>query len=458
MKPFLLLSIILSLLVSSSCTIPNTDDSNNTELGWNLHWSDEFDDGVFDDSKWTREVMPPGTVNKEWQRYIAESTHSWEADGNMVLKLSYDGPTLAQGNYTSARINSSGKFDFTYGKIQARIRIDYMEQGVWPAFWMLGSSCDEYGGPVGWPDCGEIDILEVIGGTDATSQKDREREAWTTIHWRNPVRNPINDHDGRKYENGMLVLDEPVHGDAYHIYEVIWDEKYITTLLDGKVFFSASIEGANKSEFHEDFFLLFNIACGGEWPGNPTLQQDVHMYVDWVRVYKKDELNPPSRPVVPLRNGTFDGTPAFWQPIGFNWEFGYPGGWDQTRASYDIVNNEYVCDLIYPAEDWNPKIRQIGLTLFGQHSYTLRFDARSIGTSRNIIVQCGPTERDIVGGDMYLHESLQLSTAMKTFEYTFTASDTIYNGGVFFLCGLETADVVLDNIELVDNTDPSLYD
>lgn len=431
------------------------NNNNDVEIdpteGWNLYWNDEFNDGVFDTAKWTREAMAPGTVNNEWQRYTSDPSHSWEEDGNMVLKLSYDGPSISEGSYTSARIHSSGKFDFTYGKVQARIRVDHMEQGVWPAFWMLGSSCDEYGGDVYWPECGEIDIMEVIGGTDTTSYKDRETEAWSTIHWcAPPGPDPENEHVGRLYENSMLVLEDKIWGEEYHIYEMVWDEEYITVSLDGNIFFTASITGVNKTEFHENFFMLFNIACGGDWPGDPTLTQDVHMYVDWVRVYKKDETNPPVRPVIELRNGTFDNTAAYWMTRGFNWEFGYPGGWDQVRSSYDIVNGEYVCDLIYAAEIWNPYIRQTALTFFEGHEYTLKFDARSLGAGRTIGVECGQTERS--WGEFYLQEMFAITTSMTTYEYTFTAPETIYNGMVSFLVGEVDVDVVLDNVELIDNS------
>ncbi len=471
MKKHMKISIFvsLSILLLFGCPQTNSGDPNSgdpnsespnseeTNSGWDLYWSDEFNDGIFDTEKWTREAMAPETVNFEWQEYTSESTHSWVEDGNMVLKLSYDGPTKASGNYTSARINSADKFEFTYGKIQAKIRIDYMTQGVWPAFWLLGASCDEYGGDVLWPECGEIDILEVIGGNDSTSNKDRTTEAWSTMHWCTPPGpDPTNEHVGRKYENGMLVLDEPVWGDEYHLYEVIWDEEYIKASLDGNIFFTASITDVNKSEFHEPFFIVMNIANGGNWPGDSTLEQDVHMYIDWIRVYKENETAPIVEPVG-LRNGTFDDTAAFWQTIGFNWEFGWPSGWDQTRASYDIVNGEYVCDLIYAAEDWNPKIRQVGLTYLEGHSYTFKFDARSIGVNRSIKAQCGSTERDLGSEYMYLNETIPLTTNMETFEYTFTAPETIYNGGVFFLVGLENVDVVLDNVELIDNTDPSVY-
>lgn len=442
--------------ISRTVYVGDNNSGNVVEIdpeeGWNLYWSDEFNDGVFDTTTWTREAMAPGTVNNEWQRYTSDPSHSWEEDGNMVLKLSYDGPSVAQGNYTSARVNSAGKLDFTYGKVQAKIRVDHMQQGVWPAFWLLGSSCDEYGGDVYWPECGEIDIMEVIGGTDSISYKDREKEAWSTIHWCEPPGpDPNNEHVGRLYENSMLVLEDKIWGEEYHIYEMVWDEEYITVSLDGNIFFTASITGVNKSEFHENFFMLFNIACGGDWPEEPTLTKDVHMYVDWVRVYKKDESNPPTRPVVQLRNGTFDNSAAFWMTRGFNWEYGYPGGWDQVRSSYNIVNGEYVCDLMLAAEIWNPYIRQTALTLFEGHEYTLKFDARSLGVGRTIGLECGPSERNY-SGTYYLSETLQLTTTMSTYEYSFTAPETIYNGVISFLVGLENVDVVLDNVVLIDNS------
>jgi beta-glucanase (GH16 family) len=456
--------LVIALAISCEVATPNnpgTDtggNDNGDEYNWQLVWSDEFDDGVFDTTKWTREAMAPQTVNLEWQEYTTSETHSWEEDGNMVLKLSYDGPSRSVGNYTSARINSADKFEFTYGKISARIRIDYMEQGVWPAFWLLGASCNEYGGTVPWPECGEVDILEIIGGTDGTSGKDREKEAWSTMHWSIPPGPTVdNQNIGRKYENGMLVLNDKIWGSEYHTYEVIWDEEYISASIDGNIYFTGNIEDVNKSEFHEDFFIILNIACGGNWPGDPTLEQDVHMYIDWIRVFEEDSTTPYEREVIGLRNGTFDSSPEYWQPIGFNWEYGWPAGWDQTRASYDVVNGEYICDLIYAAENWNPKIRQTNLTFFNQHNYTLKFDARSLGVNRTMYVHCGPSERDLGGDLMYLNQTVPVTTTMQSYEYTFTATDTIFNGGLFFLVGEENVDVVLDNIELIDNTDSTLY-
>lgn len=431
--------------------------------GWELFWHDEFNDGVFDTTKWTREEMAAGTVNNEWQKYSTSPDYSWEENGNMVLRLSLDeNKEIGPGNYTSARINSAGKFDFTYGKIQSRIRIDYMDQGVWPAFWMLGSSIDEYGGNVLWPECGEIDILEVIGGTDSrgTYDRNREHEAWATLHWStDPGPTANNQHTGRKYENGMLVLDEPIWGitdNDYHIFECTWDKDFISISLDGNIYFTASVTDFDQSEFDNPFFLLYNIACGGDWPGAPTLDKDVHMYVDWVRVYKEDESNPPSRIYTGLRNGTFDNSAEFWQPIGYNRYYGYPAGWDMPRANYEIVNGEYICNVFLPDEAWNPKIRQIGLTLFRGQEYTLMFDACSIGDNREIKVQCGPSEPFIDEEDVVweLDKSITLSTSTETYGYRFTPSKTIYNGGLFFLVGEgeneigNSTGIILDNVSL----------
>ena len=154
---------------------------------------------------------------------------------------------------------------WTYGKIEARVSIPSF-QGSWPAFWMLGESISS----VGWPSCGEIDVMEHVNTSN---------EIHGTIHWQ--------DHHDQYANYGAGT---PYLGAGYHVYEVQWDAQYIKWFLDGNQFHTVNIEnGINgTTEFHHDFFILLNMAVGGNWPGFNVDDAafPAKMYVDYIRVYQ----------------------------------------------------------------------------------------------------------------------------------------------------------------------------
>ncbi|HUX60335.1 MAG TPA: glycoside hydrolase family 16 protein, partial [Ignavibacteriaceae bacterium] len=138
--------------------------------GYKLVWSDEFNDSTLDLSKWSFEIGNNHGYNNEMEYYTSRTQNCSEQNGLLTitaLKESYSG-----FNYTSARINTQNKFSFKYGKIEARIKLPY-GQGIWPAFWMLGDNINQ----VSWPGCGEIDIMEMIGG------QGRENTVYGSAHW-----------------------------------------------------------------------------------------------------------------------------------------------------------------------------------------------------------------------------------------------------------------------------------
>lgn len=231
---------------------------------WNLVWSDEFNGTSLNTADWTAENGTGGSGwgNNELQYYTNRSQNLQVTGGNLVItaqKESYNG-----SSYTSARIKTQGKKSFTYGKIEARMKLP-SGQGIWPAFWMLGSNMDT----VGWPKSGEIDIMERVNNNAYVNG---------TVHW------DANGHAEYGKVSGNLDFSQ------YHVYSVEWDAKYIRWYVDGSLFNEFYIENntGNTEEFQKPFFLLLNLAVGGNWPGSPNASTafPAQMLVDYVRVYQ----------------------------------------------------------------------------------------------------------------------------------------------------------------------------
>lgn len=230
---------------------------------WVEIWSDEFDGTSLDLTKWVYEIGTGswGWGNNELQYYTANSDNIFVDAG--FLNIVGRQELIGGSNYSSARIKTQGLFDFQYGKVEARIKVP-IGQGIWPAFWMLGSNITS----VSWPLCGEIDIMEHVNN---------ELKIHGTIHY---------DMWGYAYEGDFAYTDAAV----FHNYSVEWDENEIRWYLDGTEYFSTNIgEGStSREEFHNPFFLLVNLAIGGNWPGGPdsTTSFPATMQLDYVRVYQ----------------------------------------------------------------------------------------------------------------------------------------------------------------------------
>ncbi|MDJ0654445.1 MAG: glycoside hydrolase family 16 protein [Xanthomonadales bacterium] len=249
------------------------DDSYRPGADWMLVWSDEFDGEMLDPDNWNRQVVRAGRFNDEWQRYTDSTENAYVNDGALVIKVIHEGEFHGHDQYTSARLNTARKQTFRYGRIAARIQLPYGE-GIWPAFWMLGANINENGGDTPWPQSGEIDILELYGSKD-----DGAIEA--NIHYAGS--------DGRhaSLRAPVYKLESGIFADAFHVFEIEWDEQRITWRVDGEQYASTPIDADERSEFHQDFFILLNIAIGGSGRPNDSTPFPQVMYVDWVRVYQK---------------------------------------------------------------------------------------------------------------------------------------------------------------------------
>ena len=167
-------------------------------------------------------------------------------------------------------MKTQGIKSWKYGRIDIRAAIPY-GQGIWPALWMLGDNITT----AGWPSCGEIDVMELIGGDGA-----RDRTVYGTAHW--------SDNGTHAQYGNTTVLSSGKYADEFHVFSIVWTQNSITWLRDDVVYNTLDISPANLSEFKEKFFLIFNVAVGGNWPGNPdaTTIYPQTMYVDYVRVFQ----------------------------------------------------------------------------------------------------------------------------------------------------------------------------
>lgn len=228
---------------------------------WNLVWSDEFDSLNINLENWKYETGGGGWGNNELEYYTNRAANATIENGNLLIIAKKE--TYGGSSYTSARLKTQGLQSFTYGKIESRIKLP-SQQGVWPAFWTLGANISQ----VGWPKCGEIDIMEHIN--KATSVNG-------TLHW---------DNNGHVQAGKTILCDVT----KYHVYAVEWDANSVKWLLDGKKYYEVSIASnvSSTEEIHNPMFILLNMAVGGNWPGSPnstTVFPDT-MYVDYVRVYQ----------------------------------------------------------------------------------------------------------------------------------------------------------------------------
>jgi beta-glucanase (GH16 family) len=245
---------------------------------WTLVWSDEFngENGAPpDSSKWTFEVGGGGWGNQELEYYTSRAQNAYQQDGNLVINVLPEKYTGADGvtrNYTSARLKTEGKFSQAYGRFEARIKIP-RGQGIWPAFWMLGGDIEK----VGWPTCGEIDIMENIG---------REPElVHGTIHGPG--------YSGAKGIGAPFApASRNAFADDFHVYAVEWEPEAIRFYVDDHVYATRTprdLPAGAKWVYDHPFFLLLNVAVGGSWPGSPdaTSTFPQKMLVDYVRVYQR---------------------------------------------------------------------------------------------------------------------------------------------------------------------------
>jgi beta-glucanase (GH16 family) len=261
-----------SLLVLSGCSggrppTASLAQAPATPPAWVLDWSDEFDGAELDRTKWVAELGGGGWGNHELQYYTGRKENLRVDGGNLVIEARREG--VESGEFTSARIKTAGLRERTYGRYEARIRLP-KGQGIWPAFWLLGGNVASSG----WPRCGEIDIMENIGKEPALVHG--------TLHGPG--------YSGAEGFGKPSELAGAAYADDFHVFAVEWEPGEVRWYRDGVLFNKARPELVKGDwVFDHPFFVILNLAVGGDWPGKPdastTLPQQ--MLVDYVRVYRR---------------------------------------------------------------------------------------------------------------------------------------------------------------------------
>ena len=247
---------------------PNPSPTPQPEYDGNfdtLVWADEFDGTEINPANWTYDIGGSGWGNNELEFYTDRPENARIENGYLLIEARQE--RFRGRQYTSARLKTQGLQSWAYARIEARIQVPY-GQGIWPAFWSLGDNFST----VGWPNSGEIDIMEHIGREPLN--------VYGTVHGPG--------YSGANGVGGSITLNEPVTNN-FHIFAIEWTPTEIRWYMDGTQYHSVTPDTVPGNwVFDHNFFIILNVAVGGYWPGNPdsTTVFPQRMLVDYVRVYQ----------------------------------------------------------------------------------------------------------------------------------------------------------------------------
>ncbi len=263
------------LIKNNDVDLPYSNEDYITPIsyeGWKLAWGDEFDGDEINKNWWTHEIGngSNGWGNNEIEYYTDAKENSRIENGKLIIEARDD--SWNGHKFTSARMITKDKKLFNYSRIDIRAKIPF-GQGIWPAIWMLGDNIDQ----VSWPACGEIDIMELIGNHPSTSH--------ATVHFGT-------DFSSHKYSGDSYIISNEIFNDRFHVFSVIREANIMWFFVDDILIyeFSSNDTQGMSYPFNQDFFLILNVAIGGNWPGDPdgTTQFSQQMMVDYIRVFEKN--------------------------------------------------------------------------------------------------------------------------------------------------------------------------
>ena len=260
------LDVVFKVVLSNpiNCILPGSDFKVrilNVDYT-TLAWSDEFSSSQLNTAIWNYELGAGGWGNNELQSYTNSLNNVHIDSGYLhITALNPSGTS-----YSSGRITTKGKKEFTYFKVDIRARVPE-GKGVWPALWALGGNIST----VNWPKCGEIDIMELLGHTPAT--------VYGTVHW---------DANGHQMRGSSYSLPAGKFSSGFHVFSLIWTPSRFKWLIDNQEYFSLNKAEISAFPFDLPEFFIFNVAVGGNWPGSPdqTTIFPQHLIVDYIRVYQ----------------------------------------------------------------------------------------------------------------------------------------------------------------------------
>ena len=415
--------------------------------GYNLKWEDQFEGNSLNRKDWNVELHDPGWVNNELQSYVDSPENIYIEDGSLVLKPVKTENEDGRVSYTSGRVNTQNKHDFKYGLFEARVKVPE-GQGFLPAFWMMPTDENLYGQ---WPRCGEIDIMEVLGNDTDTS--------YGTIHYGNP----------HSESQGSYTLEEGTFSDEYHVFDVEWEPGKISWYVDGKLIHTednwySATEGQGEitypAPFDQPFYIILNLAVGGNWPGNPDETTDIEnaaYYIDYVKVYQKDSydenVTKPIEEVIlrdPDENGNYvvNGDFSVKEDLTDekDWTFLTALG---GEAEAEIGDNEIAVNTVNAGTvDYSVQLVQPDLPMKQGGVYQLKFDAYA-DAERTMKVGVSAPDRSF---RRYLNDTeISLTQEKQTYNLDFTMTDSDdANGRLEFNMGAagSTAGIRISNVSL----------
>ena len=327
---------------------------------YELVWSDEFNGNSLDTNTWNYEI---GTGSWGW------------GNNDGTMKITAKREDYGRMKYTSSRITTKNKKNFKYGKIEARIKMPKFK-GVWPAFWMLGANQDS----VGWPKCGEIDIMEAIND---------ENLVYGTLHW-------FNDPGNNNADSGssVAVADRT----EYHVYGVEWTADKLRWYVDGKVYRTMDVSNDSFSEVRKEYFVIFNMAIGGQWPGYNIDETafPATMEVDWVRAYKKVEETT-TKYTGPMITVTEDAVETCSEKWGSYFGSDWAGASGTLKSTDKAVTGATMNITSIGNSQWGVQQYLKGLHYYPGRTYNYSFTMTSDVNKRVFVKVAGDGDEEIFG-------------------------------------------------------------
>ncbi len=267
---FLLLAPALAWAAQSTAGATSTRGGSLAPpaSAWTLVFDDEFDvPGAADPARWNHEV---GYIANDEKQYYTPGTENAKVEGGVLVIEARREKRMGYG-YTSARLNTRGRAEFLYGKVEIRAKLP-TGRGTWPALWMLGANAEQ----VGWPACGEIDIMENVGYDPQTIVASVHTAAYN--------------HVQGTHKNATTKLEAPWAD--FHVYAAEWSSDRIDFFVDGRKYFTFRNEGTGPRTwpFDRPQYVILNLAIGGTWGDQKGIDDSLfphRLYVDYVRVYQQ---------------------------------------------------------------------------------------------------------------------------------------------------------------------------
>ncbi|MBE6024370.1 MAG: glycosyl hydrolase family protein [Cellulosilyticum sp.] len=420
----------------------------NVSSEYTLVWEDHFDGNELNREDWNYELHEPGWVNNELQEYVDSEENIYVKDGILTIQAIKSEDEKGNTIYTSGRVNTQNKHDYKYGRFEARVKVP-SGKGFLPAFWMMPTNENLYGQ---WPKCGEIDIMEVLGSETNKSH--------ATLHFGEP----------HTQKQGKYTLNEGDFSEEFHVFACEWEPGEMRFYVDGELFFSENDWFSKREGFDEltypapydqPFYMILNLAVGGNWPGNPdettSFDENAQLQVDYVRVYQKSEYDENVSKVVKElvfresdTTGNYIVNGEFAEDEKLDdaevWSFLIAEQGDATAK----ISDHALCIETSNAgvQDYSVQVVQPNLPMENGYRYKVSFDAHA-QEPRTMKVAVSAPDKNYI---RYMEDtSVELTTEMKSYEYEFDMkADSDINGRLEFNLGNQdsTSTVVISNVRV----------